>query len=266
MVVGVTMVRDEADIVGETVRLMLDEVDYVIVADNGSVDGTRQILEEIAADIGRVEIHDDLEVGYYQSTKMSALAARAAEIGADWVVPFDADERWLARSGGRVADALMALPDAVLVAQADLWDHVATGEDPDVPNPLERMQWRRRDPAPLPKVAVRPVSDVVIHQGNHGATFPGVDLPATVTNLLTVRHYPLRSPEQMVRKARNGAEAYAATDLPADVGGHWRGWGTLSDDQLAEVFEVFYFRADPAVPLELDGETQPPLVYDPCPR
>ena len=41
---GVSMVRDEADVIEGTLRHMADEVDELIVADNGSVDGTTDIL------------------------------------------------------------------------------------------------------------------------------------------------------------------------------------------------------------------------------
>lgn len=61
----------------------------------------------------------------------------------------------------------------------------------------------------------------------------------------------------MIRKARNGAAAYAATDLPETTGAHWRQWGTLSDEQLREVFFEHYFSGDP----EADG-----LVFDPWPK
>ena len=44
---AVTMVRDEADIIETTVRHMLTQVDVVIVADNRSVDGTREIVEQL---------------------------------------------------------------------------------------------------------------------------------------------------------------------------------------------------------------------------
>lgn len=255
MIIGVTMVRDELDILGFTLAHMLTQVDAVIVSDNGSTDGTRELLRGWGDD--RLILVDDPTVGYYQSRKMSALAFVAQDLGAHWVVPWDADEAWLARDGRRIADVLAELPAGVRIVQADLWDHVPTSRDPDDHNPLRRIGWRRTYPAPLPKIAVRAMPDIVIEQGNHGATFPDTDLPGRVSNLLTIRHYALRSPEQMIRKARNGAAAYAATDLPTEAGAHWRQWGLLGDEQLREVFERYYFSADPG----RDGT----LIYDPAP-
>jgi hypothetical protein len=247
MVAAVSMVKDEADVVELTVGRMARSVDVVLVADNGSTDATRAILEEIE----NVLVVDDAETGYFQSRKMTRLALQAAAtFGAEWVIPFDADEVWLPTQGARIADLLDGMPEEALIAEAVVLDHVATPGD-HVLSP-----WRRSEVLPLRKVAVRVRPDLTIHQGNHAATFESAARPLTVTGQLEVRHFPHRSAEQMIRKARNGAAAYAATNLPADVGAHWRQWGELTDEQLREVFHEFYFSADP----EADG-----LVYDPCP-
>lgn len=258
MIAAVSMMKDEADVVFDTLSRMVEQVDFVIVADNGSTDGTREALEQFD-----ITVIDDPEPGYYQSWKMTGLAQHAADMGAGWVVPFDADEIWCAKHG-TIAETLTSLPPEALTCEAPLFDHVATGKDPEGP-PVRSMHYRRREPAPLRKVAVRVQPGLVIHQGNHSASFPGVRHPLTVTGQLEIRHFPYRSPEQMIRKARNGAAAYAASDLPEEVGAHWRGYGKLSDEQITEVFRKWFWREDPEAPIEIEGERQPPLVHDPCP-
>lgn len=250
MVVGICMVRDEADIIGVTLQNMLAQVDAIIVADNGSTDDTPDILEGFV-DTGCVLLHRDRDPAYYQSRKMSLMAEDAVTaFGADWVVPFDADEAWYSPFG-RIADVLMDLEDAT-VATAKLYDHVHTNEDPDEGTPFERMGWRRRDHADLPKVACRPAPRVTIEQGNHGASYPS----QVVDGQLVVRHFPYRSPEQMIRKARNGAAAYAATDLPEYIGQHWRDYGRLTDEQITATFFEFF---------HVDNPSQSSLIFDPCP-
>lgn len=264
MVVGISMVRDEADVVATTVSHMRSQVDQVIVADNGSVDGTREILDSLD-----VIVLDDPDPAYMQSEKMSHLARIAAEHGAEWVVPFDADEVWLPRRCQRIADLLEEMPTWALIAEATLYDHVASGLDPDLEDPIEQIQWRRPDPAPLPKVACRVIDGLTIEQGNHGASYVHTHVPPRVSGLLNIRHFPYRSIEQFVRKIRNGAQAYAATDLPPDVGAHWRQYGEILDahgeDGLAEVFRTWYWRRDPGEEIRIEGEYQPPLIHDPCP-
>src|SRR5688572_466349 len=116
------MVRDEADIIEWTVLHMLGQCDQVIVTDNGSTVGTREILDALVY-LGNLTIIEDPEPAYYQAHKMTGLAHRAREMGATWVVPFDADELWLSRDGRALCCVLNDLPESVLVCEADLWDH-----------------------------------------------------------------------------------------------------------------------------------------------
>lgn len=252
MIVGISMVKDEADIVGVTVAHMRAHCDTVIVADNGSTDGTREILDGLD-----VRVIDDPEVGYYQSQKMSALAERARQMGATWIVPFDADEVWL--STGRIAEMLSELPAEADICEATLIDHVTTALDPEGDNPVETTPWRRAQQAPLRKVAVRAREGLVIHQGNHGASIPGRPRPLTVTGQLEIRHFPYRSTEQFIRKARNGAAAYAATDLPEDAGAHWRGYGAILESEGEAACAGIYLKWFHS----LDPQTDE-LVFDPC--
>lgn len=271
-VVAVTMVRDEADVIRSTVSRMLEQVDAVIVADNLSTDATGAILAELASEHSNLVVYVDDDPRYLQSEKMTALARLAIEdFGAGWIVPFDADEVWYSPHHARVADALAEVGARWHVAPATLYDHVATGLDPDELDPVSRIGWRRRNPAPLPKVAARARADVVIEQGNHGAHYEEFE-PAWLDPVLVVRHFPYRSVDQLVRKVRNGAAAYAAAgDLQrADHGAHWRQWGVLLDtvgeEAIAEIFRKWYWRADPARPVTIEGEKQPALILDPVDR
>ncbi len=264
--IGITMVRDEADIVEHTVRHMLTQVDGVVVADNLSTDETPEILAELAAEHpGRMLVLADRDPAYTQSEKMTRLADVAAvEFGSCWIIPFDADEVWRSPHG-RIGDVLARnVPDGYHVVPARLFDHYVTELDEhplDEPNPLRRIQWRRVAPSPLPKVAVRYRSDLVIHQGNHGASYT-VE-PAHFEELLEVRHFPYRSVEQLVRKIRNGAAAYRAAGdrVRADHGAHWREWGDLLDregpDAIVDLFEAHYRRGTSP------DRDRDPMIHDP---
>lgn len=246
-VVAVTMVKNEADVIVDTITHMAGQVDHVIVSDNGSTDGTRELLEDLPC-----EVLDDPDPAYWQSRKMSALAHYAAEHhGARWVVPFDADELWLADTG-TVAQALSSMP--VWVAPAWVFDHVRT--DTDVPGPpMRSMQHRRRERTPLHKVAARFAPGMVIEMGNHQVTYPNRQVPSVGWDRLQVRHFPIRSVEQYIAKARQGSAALALTGLDYTTGQHWRDWDRLTDEQLADAFlDHWFFRHD-----------DPRVVCDPVP-
>ena len=262
-VVGVVMVRDEADIIASTIKHMQTQVDAIIVADNGSVDGTRRILDAMASD--SLLVVDDPVVGYYQSAKMTALARQAHEwFGAEWVIPFDADEIWLHVGGWPLRDVLPGLKHDVI--HVPLFDHVATGPLTEC-DPIARMGWRRPKAAPLPKVCYRYDPELTIGMGNHDVRVGEVRSEGTTIPGLMIHHFPYRSPEQVVRKIRNGAQAYAATDLREDYGDHWRGWGKILDREgepaIEELFRKWHWREVPDRPHRIGDEHQPALVFDP---
>jgi hypothetical protein len=226
---------------------MAAEVDHLIVADNLSTDGTRGILHDLTGELS-LTVVDDLDPAYYQSRKMTALAEQAASLGALWVVPFDADELWYAE-GARIRDWLADAGDCDLV-WAELTNHIRTALDPDDPDPFRSMVWHQPTPGPLGKVAVRWRPGAVIHQGNHGASIRGVDEPVFYRQPLKIRHFPVRSPSQFYSKGRNGAAAYAWTDLPETEGAHWRAYGALIERGGAEVmgdaFRSHWWHLSPA--------------------
>lgn len=250
---GVSMVKDEADVIVGTLTHLADELDHLLVADNGSTDGTREILAELEDHLP-LTVVDDPDPAYHQSTKMSALAAQAAGAGADWIIPFDADELWLDHVD-RIRIVLAEVQHRIVYA--DLLNHFPTAVDPDDPDPFRSIVWRKPAPAPLPKVAFRWEPGAIIHQGNHGVTLPSN--PAG-TNALEIRHFPYRSAEQFVRKARNGAAAYRATDLPLTEGAHWRQYGDLLDrfgpSALEDVFRTWFWHLAPV---------EAGMILDPAP-
>lgn len=216
MIIAVTMVRDEADIIGHTLAHMAAQVDHVIVADNRSTDRTPDILTAWAANVGHLTINTDPEIAYFQDNKMTALAHEAWQMGARWVVPFDADEAWYHLDFLRTEDAddydiVTARPYVFVPHDAD---------DDDEPNPIHRMLWRTPQPEPHPKVVFRAGPHARLHMGNHGVDNVG---PRVLHHRLGCRHYQFRSLDQLRRKVRNGMEAYtAAGSARASSGSYWR--------------------------------------------
>lgn len=246
MIAAVMMAKDEDDIIVPVVcQLFAQGVDAVWVADNMSSDKTRPLLEDLAV-CHPITIVDDDEPGYYQPEKLMRLAAMAGADGAEWILPADADEWWFGGAGYTIAQLLNAVPADVCVNYG--YDHVPRRDDPDDPNPIRRMGWRRPDPQRLPKVAYRWAADARLHFGNHDVDHAG----RREHHVLEYRHFGYRSLEQMVRKVRQGKQALdAAPAVNAMYGSHWRDMGGWTDDQLAGRWDELC--------------TEPGLVYDPAP-
>lgn len=248
-IVGVSMVKDEADIIGFTVANLLDQgVDHLIIADNLSSDSTPEILKRIQADGHPISLVEDKEVGYYQSRKMTDLATTAFEqFDADIVVPFDADEYWT----GRKRSLREALEGTVSdIIGVPLFNYFPTSRDGVDQNPFKRIQRRDKKRAPLYKVAVRHIPGLKIMQGNHSAEGEGT---YEICHNALIGHFPWRSYQQFENKVRNGYEAYRASTLPKEMGSHWRSYGELLEnhgpDGLRSHFEEWFF--DPAIELDL---------------
>jgi hypothetical protein len=241
---AVSMVRDEIDILPFTIgHLMAGKVDGFIIADNRSNDGTKSWLEHESRYLaGRVPwiIVDDPEVGYYQSRKMTALAQRAFREGADWVIPFDADEIWYSTDPNRSLAEEIESHDADILS-VPLHNYFPTDRDPKpVLSPVRRITYRDPRPAPLAKVIVRNDPAIEIAQGNHDGRS---DRPLRRESAaIEIAHFPWRRFGQFERKVRNGFEAYRATDLSPDVGSHWRGYGEILETQGTRALRDIYFK------------------------
>jgi glycosyltransferase involved in cell wall biosynthesis len=252
---GITRTKNEQDIIAATVTRMCAQVDQIIVGD-GSTDSTWEILEQLPVTL----IRDETPT-YEQSQQMTFLAHRAREMGADWIVPFDADEVWLAIEG-RIADCLDELPDEVLVAEATVLNHIATAlDDPDEPDPVTRIGWRRPEMLPLRKVACRALENLSIDFGNHGASYEGLAFTPRVAHLLNVRHFPYRSAAQFINKIAIGAPALLQSGLPEEFGAHWRAYGRTLEEHGPEALEAWFDRWA----WSEDPENDPDVVFDPVP-
>lgn len=240
MIVGICMVRNEADIIETTLRHTATQVDHIICADNLSTDDTPAILARLADDLPLTVVRDD-EPGYHQADKMTRLALDAMNMGADWVLPFDADELWTGTNGRTVADELAAVDPNIDTVYAAGFDHIARDDSGRL------SPFRRPNPQLLPKVAFRPDPDRRLAMGNHDVT--GGNMRAA--EALTYRHFQYRTLEQFTRKVRDGAHAYTLTDLPETFGAHWREAATLDDEGIAERWAAL--------------NEEPGLVFDPPP-
>lgn len=228
-IIGVSMFRDEGDIAAQTIEHMLAQgVDRLIIADNLSTDGTREILESFP----EVTVVEDNDPAYYQSAKMSRLARLAYDEGAEWVVPFDADEFWYWQVG-TLAEFFSYTP----------WDviHALTYE--------QIGDQRTNAVKRLPKVAFRAAPDAQVAQGNHAVAFTETDWNQMTGDGLLIREYQYRSLEQFKRKVRNGKAAYDSTNLPETEGAHWRTFGAMTDEELGVQWAQMLSRSD--------------LIYDP---
>ena len=230
---GVMMVRNEADILRVNFLHHLDQgVDYFLVVDNGSWDGTGGVLQELSRS-GRLGwIRDP---GPYQQSEITTeLAREAFRSGADWVVPIDADEFWWA-PGGDFRGVLEESEAGALEVEVVnfIQRRSQTKASPDA---LLHMTRRAPDPAgPLgqaqelfesgkhafvelmmyPKWISRATAFTEIEMGDHGVK--GVPQPREKTGEIICLHAPLRARSTWFSKAVDQGARVRELDLtPGD--------------------------------------------------
>ena len=211
------VVRDEADIIDDHLAFHLEAgVDFVIVTDHRSIDGTPEILERYARQGVLRVIREDSEHTFQKiwQTRMARLAA--TEYEADWVINSDADEFWWPR-GPSLKHVLGAVPRQHGVVRGLVRNFVPRRDDSGVF--AERMTVRLSTSAPIndPTTPFRPVVKVA-HRGHprvvigEGGSHQVFGLPGRLFDAwhpVEVLHMPLRSQEQCARKYRKTWSGWA---------------------------------------------------------
>ncbi|MFW0110864.1 glycosyltransferase family 2 protein [Rothia sp. CCM 9416] len=217
---GIAMVKNEADVIEQAVKHLLDQgLDHIIIVDNGSEDKTVEILHDLAR-THPISVGTDNEPAYYQSEKMTWLADKAKEHGATWIVPFDADEFWFGTAG--------SLASALAVAREPILEALIYNQFPQPDG-----SWKvDATPHQEAKICFKPNRPFVVAMGNHSLIGPG----KTGTSKIAILHRPWRSFEQFERKIRQGSAALQLTDLPEHLGYHWRSLSFASSDELRQVW------------------------------
>jgi hypothetical protein len=243
------LVRDEADIVAANIRHHLAlGVRHVVATDNGSADGTVEILEEFARS-GVLTLRHDADRRFEQARLTTAMAHLAREdFGAEWVLSNDADEFWVGPLLSLLQETqanLIFCRRANRIAPAEAaWSFAAARYLAIRPHEAARAELLRPIP---PKVLVRAADLIALTQGCHNAEMRD-PRPALARELL-IRHFPVRGRDHFRRKALAGGAAYARNaDLDPRLGAHWRRWHAAIE---AGRFEEIYAEVAPGA-AELD--------------
>ena len=218
------IVKDEADIIAENIEYHHQKgVDTFVVLDNGSTDGTRDILSDLCSSYDMDII--DYPSEYIQDKIATSLANYLRlEKQADWLISNDADEFWVPRTGDLKSHISPETPVLsvnrynLLPTKKDLSDrqyrffhnvmmvHNPLGPQPPAPDPEIPLSYPMMLRTFPPKIMCRIAGLEAVNKGNHNVSHTGN--PEKKICGITIFHFPLRGYDNFESKVLNHSKSF----------------------------------------------------------
>jgi glycosyltransferase involved in cell wall biosynthesis len=268
--VAIAMVKNEVDIIEAFARHTASFVDQLVILDNGSTDGTLDVLQSLQRGGIPLDIIEDPLPGYYQARRTTQLMREHAlrRHGAEWIIPLDADEMLFVPEGHELVSEEVGNEQPLeLQWRTYLPD---PSDNSSEKNPFVRISHRLQEEAwqwvkvMVPaRLAARP--DAMLSQGNHELLLNDRPVSALRHPHAVLAHFPVRSASQFMSKVVISHLQYTAMpDGSWGSGWHYRdALDLLRRDPAAFVAEFFRFARQYCVPNGFkDDQT---ILSDPVP-
>ncbi len=205
--IGVSRILNEAGLIEAFVRHHAGLLDRHILLDNGSTDGTVEILHALHSEGLPIELHQAEAPLFTEPLVNTTLYGLAVGAGADWVLFLDADELVHdTQEPGGLRAVLDAVPPDIACVFLPLFDYRApVPQTEHEPHPFHRLV-RREAVSGVKKVCVRRIDParIVVQAGNHDVTVDGAIMAGPLQKRVFLAHFPRRSPAQFAAKAAIG--------------------------------------------------------------
>lgn len=204
-VVGIAIVKNEEDIIESFIRYNLEILDQLCIVDNGSVDGTTNIIEALIGEGYHVELmREPGEFNQFGIMNDMLKRLAAGEFGKppDVIIPLDADEFLVAERGinPRVIIDDLDLDGIHLVHWLSFIPECAEpcyGFIPYCMMQCRDDEYEQVDKVILPCSMIK--DGLVLVNGNHDV-FSQNEIPKFRCNQLRIAHYPVRDQYQFATK------------------------------------------------------------------
>jgi len=231
VIIGISVIKNEADILETFVRHNLGFVDALAILDNASSDRSRDILVRLMREGLPLIVIDDPDPAHRQSEKLTGLAMTVAGyFDPDWVIPLDADEFIRPMEQKSLTELLADLPEGSVGQMGWVTYAPTPDDDPSAANVLERITHHRIAEKPQYYKVIIPRSilgagEFIIDFGNHAVRHRNGSYPYPhyVLRDLALAHVPIRSSEQILAKAFVSWLANLCHQSSSTIGWHKEG-------------------------------------------
>lgn len=199
--VATLLVRDEIDILEENIKFHLSMgVDFIIATDNGSIDGSRDVLLKYQ-NLGVLKLIDEPSQDYQQIAWVDRMIKIAKkDYKADWIINLDADEFWYSEKGNLKEDlALLDKFNVIKIPSLFMYPDIEDNENKKFYD-ITNGQFET-----LSKCIHKTKGYKKIHMGAHDVDMN--NKKSTFYSGISLFHYFMRSYKQFEYKVKISGEA-----------------------------------------------------------
>ena len=222
MIIGVSVVRNESDIIEAMLRQNLFYLDRLFVIDNGSIDGTPDIVARLQAEGLGCELLTDTRRHHQQHHILTEFVREAPKkYDAQRIVFLDADE-FLCGDRRSFTDEMSGSRDVLHIP----WKTYVPSpdDDPSALSVLSRIKHRREFESPQFSKVTLPCNldgKIQVGRGSHSIRHDGKKIVGQEAKSVCIGHFPVRTPQQLLGKILLGSWSIRMRKHSLGEANHW---------------------------------------------